>query len=153
MESHADFLPSTSRFPLGLHTQTLYKFKDSPIRSTRPLYHILLDLNRQRIYDEERKSLIQEPITCLTPEPDHSDTLSNEISWSRMLTSFHLRLGFPLGFHTQTLYKFKDSPICSTRPLHHILLDLNRQRICDEERKSRCSPNFKLASNEVGRYS
>jgi hypothetical protein len=44
------------------------------------------------------------------------------------LIYFHLRLCFPsglfpLGFHTQTLYTFIESPVHSTRSLHHILLD------------------------------
>jgi hypothetical protein len=76
--------------------------------------------------------LVQEPATCPTPEPDHFGTLSNEISWSRELISFHLLLGFPsglfpFGFRTQTLYALIDSPIRST-PLSIIFLLISSAR-------------------------
>jgi hypothetical protein len=78
----------------------------------------------------------QVPATCPCPEPARSSPYpSHPPSWIFIiLLSSHLRLVlpsglFPLGFPIKTLYMPLLSPIRTTCPTHHILLDFITRKI------------------------
>jgi hypothetical protein len=85
----------------------------------------------------------QVPTTSPYPEPTPSsphDPLQLPEVPSYLLTS-HLRLGlsnclFPSGFLTNTLYTPLSSPIRTTCPTHHILLNLTTRTILGKEYRS-----------------
>jgi hypothetical protein len=86
----------------------------------------------------EPKISLQEPATCLNPEPDQSSLFPHLLLEDPFLISSHLRLGLPSGpvssgLHIKTLYAPLLYFMHATCHAHLSLLDLINRIVFGEE--------------------